>query len=172
MVAGAAGELDVSPQDEPMAEAVDYWTLVEPVWLPLNHAWDDSEKFVRKFRHVRPEAGHLYAAHWCQSEVRNGGFHQFFSNTTGLLAPEALEGFRAIGMVVWAETLAEAMKHFGTPYPRDCDDRQEFLPERQRRPRQEWDPFYQLDERFYDSTEDWEDLANTYAGRAVAAGGG
>lgn len=155
-----------------MPNAVDYWTLVEPVWLPLNRTWDDPEKFVRKYRRVRPEAGHLYAGHWCQSEVRNGGFHQFFSNTTGLIAPEALEGFRAIGVVEWAEILAEAMKHFGTPYPRDRDKREEFLPMRQRAPREEWDPFYVLDERFYESTDDWEDAANAYAGRAVAAGGG
>jgi hypothetical protein len=155
-----------------MAKAVEYWTLVEPIWLPLNRTWEDTEKFVRKFRGVRPEAGHLYAAHWCQSEVRNGGFHQFFSNTTGLLAPEALEGFRAIGVAEWAEILREAMRHFGTPYPRDRDDREEFLPLRQRRPREEWNPFYQLDVRFYESTDDWEDAANAYAGRAVAASGG
>ena len=90
-----------------------YWSLVEPVWLPLNRSWDDGpEEFVRRFRSIRPEIAHLYAAHWCQSEVCNGGLHQFFSNTTGLLAPEALEGFRAIGASEWAEILAEAMKVF------------------------------------------------------------
>jgi hypothetical protein len=155
-----------------MSKAVDYWMLVEPIWLALNSSWDDPKKFVRKYRRVRSAAGHLYAAHWCQSEICNGGFHQFFSNTTGLLAPEALEGFRAIGMTEWAELLAEAMKHFGTPYPRDRDNREEFLAKRPRRPREEWDPFYDLDERFYESTDDWEDAANTYAGRAVAEGGG
>jgi hypothetical protein len=155
-----------------MANAVDYWTLVEPIWLPLNRTWNDPEKFVRKFRRARAEAGHLYAAHWCQYEVRNGGLHQFFSNTTGLLAPEALGGFRAIGVAEWAEILAEAVTHFGAQYPRDRDNREAFLPMLQRRPREEWDPFYQLDERFYESTDDWEDAANAYASRAVAAGRG
>jgi hypothetical protein len=162
----------VSPQGEPMAKAVDYWTLVEPIWLPLNCSWDNPEKFVRSFRRVRPEAGHLYAAHWCQSEVCNGGFHQFFSNTTGLLAPEALDGFRVIGVREWPEILADAMRHFGTPYPRHRDDRDEFLPVRQRGPREDWDPFYELDNRFYESRDEWEDAANAYASRAVAAGGG
>jgi len=41
---------------------------------------------------------HLYCGHRCQSEVTNGGLYQFFSNTTGLLAPEALFGFREIGL--------------------------------------------------------------------------
>src|ERR1700722_15197167 len=96
---------------------VGYWSLIEPVWFPLNSSWDDGcEEFLRQFRAVRPEVGNLYAAHWCQSEVCNGGLHQFFSNTTGLLAPEALEGFRAIGLTDCAEILAEAMKFFGSPY--------------------------------------------------------
>jgi hypothetical protein len=156
-----------------MAEPVDYWTLVEPVWLSLNRTWDRGPaEFVRRFRRIRPEIGHLYAAHWCQSEVCNGGFHQFFSNTTGLLAPEALEGFRAIGMTDWAGILAEAMKHFDTPYPRDRDNRKQSLPMPQRRPREEWDPFCELDHRFFQSTGDWNDAADAYAGRAIAAGAG
>jgi len=154
-----------------MAKAVDYWTLVEPVWLPLNRCWDSPEKFVRRFRSFRREVGYLYAAHWCKCEVCNGGFHQFFSNTTGLLAPEAVDAFRAIGMVEWAEILAGAMKHFGTPYPRNRDDREEFLPLPQRRPREEWDPFYKLDERFYEWADNWEEAANSYAGLAIAKGG-
>jgi Domain of unknown function (DUF4375) len=154
-----------------MASAVNYWMLIEPVWMPLNESWDDGpEAFVRRFRSVRPAGGNLYAAHWCQSEVRNGGFHQFFSNTTGLLAPEALQGFRAIGAVEWAEILGEAMRHFGTPYPRERDDRQELLSLRQRRPREEWDPFYELDKRFYEWADNWEDAANAYAERATEDG--
>ena len=152
-------------------QCVDYWTLVEPVWLPLNRSWDDGpDDFGRLFESIRPEIGHLYAAHWCQSEVRNGGLHQFFSNTTGLLAPEAVEGFRAIGAAGWAKILTDAMKHFSTPYPRDRDDRAELLPMRQRRARETWDPFYKLDERFYESedNDNWEDLANAYAERTVA----
>jgi hypothetical protein len=151
----------------------EYWSLVEPVWHLLNRSWDDGpDEFIRLFRSIRPEIGHLYAAHWCQSEVCNGGLHQFFSNTTGLLAPEALEGFRAIGAADWASILVEAMQHFGTPYPRDRDDREEFLPARQRRPREEWDPFCRLDERFYEWADNWGDTANAYAEQIVQNGEG
>ena len=148
---------------------IDYWSLIEPVWLKLNESWEDGpEEFVRVFCSVSPEIGYLYAAHWCQSEVCNGGLHQFFSNTTGLLAPEALEGFRAIGAAPWAEILAEAMKHFGTPYPRDREQRGKFLPVPHGRARKEWDPFYDLDERFYEWTGNWEHAANRYAEQIIA----
>jgi hypothetical protein len=153
-------------------QAVDYWALVEPVWLPLNQSWDEGpDEFVGLFRSIRPEIGHLYAGHWCQSEVCNGGLLQFFSNTTGLLAPEAVDGFRAIGATVWAEVLAEAMELFGNPYPRVREVRQQFLPVHQPRPHEEWDPLHRLDERFFD-WDDWEGIANVYAGRVIAKGGG
>ncbi len=83
-----------------------------------------------------------------------------------------MEGFRVIGRVEWAELLAEAMSHFGTPYPRDRGDREVLLARRQGRSREEWDPFRELDERFFESTDDWEDSANAYAAQALAAGGG
>jgi Domain of unknown function (DUF4375) len=148
---------------------IGYWSLVEPVWLPLNRSWYDGwEEFLRQFRAIRPEVGHLYAGHWCRSEVCNGGLHQFFSNSTGLLAPEALEGFRAIGLTELAEVLATAMKIFGSPYPRDRADRHEVLASRQGGRREEWDPFYQLDERFYEWSDRWEDAADAYAARVSA----
>lgn|SRR5262245_14812443 len=152
---------------------IGYWSLIEPVWLQLNRSWDNGpEEFVRLFCSIRPEIGHLYAAHWCQSEVCNGGLHQFFSNTTGLLAPEALEGFRVIGAAEWVQILAEAMNHFGTPYPRNREQREQFLPVRQGRTKEKWDPFYELDKRFYEWTDNWEDAANRYAERIIATDNG
>lgn len=149
--------------------SADYWSLVEPYWLPLNRAWDDGpEAFVRKFLSVPPAIGHLYATHWCQSEVCNGGLHQFFYNTTGLLAPEALDGFHAIGAVVPAEILAEAMKWFGATYPRDRAKRQALLPASHARGNN--DPLRRLDERFYEWADKWQSAADTYADRATQEG--
>jgi hypothetical protein len=104
-----------------------------------------------------------------RTEVCNGGFHQFFSNSTGVLAPEAVEAYRAIGIPEWAEIVAEAMQFFGEPYPRERFDRE--LPERTYgEDREEWDPFYALDERFYDWTRDggdWCHVADGYASKFI-----
>jgi len=70
-----------------------YWRLIKPFSRELS-IYDGPEVFLYQFRQLPPEVGHLLAAHRCQSEVRNGGFHQFFSNSTGVLAPEALAAFR------------------------------------------------------------------------------
>ena len=121
----------------------DYGRLVRPVWGRIS-IYDRPEVFLRQYRQVRPEVGHLFAAHWCQSEVRNGGFRQFFGNSTGVLAPEAVEGFRAIGLPECAELLAEAMRYFGVPYPRERVERQTRLSELTG----ECDSFAELNARF------------------------
>ena len=125
-----------------------YWSLLEPVWDSIS-IYEGPATFIHQFRNARPVVGHLFAAHWCQSEVCNGGFHQFFYNPTGVLAPEAYNGFRAIGLLEWARLLQEAMRFFGRPYPREQEDRIKKLPPAVGK-REEWDPFYAMDEHFYD----------------------
>jgi len=72
------------------------WSLIERVWLRLNRTRDESgKKFVRRFRAIRPEVGHLYAAHWCHAEACKGGLHQFFSATASRMPSNAFTGWSA-----------------------------------------------------------------------------
>jgi hypothetical protein len=103
-----------------------YWQIVSPYWDQVD-IYSSGDVFLRTFANVPEPAGHLLALHWCQSEVCNGGFHQFFINSTGVLAPEAVRGFRAINMSAIAEILERAMVVFGTPYPRAREMRHQFL---------------------------------------------
>ena len=82
-----------------------YWALVGPHWLRLIEVWEDVDTFLRRLTRTPPVSRNLYAAHWCQSEVINGGLRQFFLNTTGVLAPEAVSGLEAIGMLRASQVL-------------------------------------------------------------------
>lgn len=128
------GEIEPQPGDA-------YWAKVEPIWEHVS-IYDGGETFIDQFRCVQPTIGNLLAAHWCQSEVRNGGFHQFFTNATGVLAPEAAAAFLAIGMPASAATVDEAMRFFEKPYPRDRDVREEALSATNE------GPFDELDDKF------------------------
>ncbi len=143
-----------------------YWSVIEPYWRTVS-IYDGPDEFNRQFRKLPPTAGHLFAAHWCQSEVRNGGLHHFFSNKTGVLAPEALAGFQAIGVSEWASILTEAIQFFGEPDPRLQANRHQLLGGRRSRKREEWDPFFALDERFYSwlhaEPNRWERAADRFA---------
>ena len=71
-----------------------------------------------------------------------------------------------MGLSEWATVLDEAMQFFGKPYPRERADRLDRLAEFSRPKggtRQEWDPFYDLDEQFYKFWDCWEETANLYA---------
>ena len=105
--------------------------------------------FLETYSAAPQVARDLFAAHFCESEVSNGGLHQFFSNPTGVLAPEAEEAFRRLGLTDAAAILAEAMSFFGHPYPREQDDRLARLQSVPGENREQWDPFFQRDEAFY-----------------------
>jgi hypothetical protein len=132
-----------------------YWAKVEPIWKAIS-IYEGGDTFLEQFQRVQGKLGDLLAAHWCQSEVRNGGFAQFFGNSTGVLAPEAAAGFRAIGMPRCAAVIAEAMSFFGRPYPREREEREAALTGEAR-------PFAALDDQFYDL------LSEEAGGFAVAA---
>jgi hypothetical protein len=112
--------------DAPLRPGELSWSLIEPVCNEIE-IHDGPEVFARTFAGVPRPAGLLYAAHFCESEVCNGGFNQFFSNSTGVLAPEAVEGFKAIGQDLVAQIIQEGCSLFGITFPRDRTFRQSKL---------------------------------------------
>jgi hypothetical protein len=137
-----------SPNDERLGDAA--WRVIEPYWEAVS-IYDGPIAFLQGFERLPEPARHLLAVWWCDSEVCNGGFHQFFFNSTGVLAPEALEGFRATGLSEFADFVEAAMGKFEEPYPRDRKTRHAALRAIQLpgEKRKEWDPFYDLDDRYY-----------------------
>jgi len=147
------------------------WSLIEPHWDVLCASWDrGADAFAAQMQKVPLKVQHLFPAHWCESEVCNGGFHQFFHNSTGILAPEAIQGFAAIGASELSAIVSEATGFFGPVYPRERSARLARLPNASGRKREEWDPFAALDARFYDWLEAesnrWDRLADAYAADA------
>ena len=88
-----------------------------------------ADVFLRDFAAAGAVQGTLFAAYWPQAEILNGGLTQFFGNSTGVLAPEAVEAYRLLGMPRLAARLHDAMAWFGTPYPRGREPRQKRLEE-------------------------------------------
>jgi len=112
--------------------------VVEPVGEALAKA-GDVEKIRTRFK---PAQINLFAAYWCQAEVLNGGFEQYFENPDGRLAPEAVRGFKAMGLPKAARLLQKAMKCLGKPFPRDGDDRWERMYERSDKSRKLFDHLF------------------------------
>jgi hypothetical protein len=92
-------------------EVIDYRSLLridDSVWQRLeSHAFDDLTEAERTFAVVRS----------LQGQVCNGGFDQYFFNTSGDRAGVADAAFRAINAPELAEIVAAAIAVFGPKGP-------------------------------------------------------
>jgi len=105
----------------------DYWTLIEPAYDRVD-IYGTPKHFLKGLAQEAEPVRLLLCVHWCDSEVCNGGYAQFFENATGVLAPEAVEGYRAVGRPDLAKLLDEAMKLLTKgKYPRVRKKRQKLL---------------------------------------------
>ena len=121
---------------------------------PLAGIWDDartngdSAEELAWFHRLPRVQQVIYSTHHLSAEVYNGGFHQYFHNSTGLTAPEAVESFRTLGLNDVADLVQEAIDVFGPVFPRERALRQEFLDSIPGDEPSDWNPFFLLDDRF------------------------
>jgi hypothetical protein len=103
------------------------WLVIEWIWEWADF-YGEYEPFREQMAELTPGQLTVYATTWLDREVCNGGFEQFFENPTGVLGPEALRGFKAIGMYEAAAAVQKAFDFYGMdPYPREHDERQDKL---------------------------------------------
>lgn len=69
----------------------------------------------------------FYIAQEVEAEVNNGGFWQFFYNSSGDLSNQVVAAFQAIGATQIAETCRKAVDAFGGSVPMDREERQELM---------------------------------------------
>lgn len=144
---------------------------------PLDAIWNDQpltedpEEFFKWFRGLTKPQQILFPTHWLCAEVYNGGFHQYFSNSTGFHAPEAIQGFRALGLEDISEIVEQAVGVFGANFPRQREIRESFLNSIEGNDISEWNPFFKLDDVFYaaiklpDAPDLWDDDRFTVAAK-------
>lgn len=121
-----------------------YPAFYEPYYDSFNF-YDGREAWLQSIVNIPPKAVHLFSVHWLHLEVYNGGFWQYFFNSTGTTAPEAIEGFTAIGMPNVSRVVEEAMAQLGSTFPGDKSTREEIVG-----PPDDRMDFGDLDDRLYE----------------------
>ena len=109
---------------------------------------------------LSPEEQVFYICNLLEGEVNNGGFVQFFDNSSGNHANRAPECLEAIGAVRTAEICRKALASFPQPLPVDWKKRREFLDEFLTEDVEE--VLEECDSAFYDYEDDLEHLAYSY----------
>jgi len=102
-----------------------YWTCIEEAFDELDCS--TAEVFADGLSQFPEWVGDLLCVHWLLAEFQNGGLMQFFLNSTGVLAPEAVSALRRMNLPEAAEALSQALDLLGSPYPRDKRDRYQIL---------------------------------------------
>jgi len=132
---------------EPNEPIESYWEAIEPIWDDVSV--ESSTVFLEQFGSLSRPQQDLFALHWFYCQVLNGRLHQFFLNPWGVMAPEAVIGLRAIGLLNSARILESAMAFFGPVYPREQPAREALLLQVPGESREEWDPFFALDAELF-----------------------
>jgi hypothetical protein len=102
-----------------------HWPVLQPMWHQLRTPYEPDPRL----QQATPGQRALYALYWLESETSNGGLHQYFWNAAGMLADEAVQGARRLGLGGYADLLAEAIAAvFDAPgVPADQRARQQAL---------------------------------------------
>lgn len=107
--------------------------------------YNGREAWLASIQTIPRKAVYLFSVHWLHLEVFNGGFWQYFHNSTSTSYPEAVEGFRAIGMPEVATVIENAALKLGNPFPFDKIVREEIVGPPEKRM-----DFMSFNEKFYE----------------------
>jgi hypothetical protein len=135
---------------KPFYEFNNCWMLINDVFA--GQCWSDDGYDPTKSELPR-DVQLLWATSYGRADIDNGGFLQFFSNSTGVFAPEMVEWFERSGLHESASAVRDAMAVFGDDFPRSREVRNEFLEsiDGDQAWGDEFDPFHDMDKRFYSS---------------------
>ena len=98
----------------------------------------------------------FYITQTLEMEVNNGGFSQFFYNSSGNFSNELVKAFTAIGANATAAICQKAVAAFGRDIPVDRDERQEMLDELESEEINEI--LEECDDAFYDYEDNLNEL--------------
>lgn len=97
--------------------------IIKPVWY-LVHSYSCPEEYTETRKQFSEAPILVWACYRSHYEILNGGLHQYFWNSAGIVWYEAVKGCREMSMERTAQILFEAGSLFphGTP-PQDRDVR-------------------------------------------------
>ena len=129
----------------------DMWTINEPAYWTIN-IYGSHDDYLESAKGFTVEQRYLNAICWYFAEVNNGGHHQFFYNSTGIVWEDALEGLRLFKMDILADNLQSVIDYFGGSVPFDRAERWTIL--------QDWEN----EDELFDFLDGKDDLVYEYDG--------
>ncbi|WP_024466440.1 DMP19 family protein [Treponema pedis] len=144
-----------------MGEEIDLYRLVDPMWWTVN-IYGTYEEYLKSADGLTLEQRYLLAIQWYEAEVDNGGHHQFFSNSTGIVWKDALEGFKLFGIDDLYNNLLEVVEFFGGSISFDRDQRCDILSETEEKDEKAFYDFLDTHDEFFYANDSFDDKLIDY----------
>ncbi|ACA31081.1 DMP19 family protein [Histophilus somni] len=126
--------------------------IVEPMWETIN-IYDGYEKYLQSAKDFTLEQRYLLAINRYFVEVNNGGHHQFFYNSTGIVWEDALNGLKHFGMNEFAANFQKVIDYCGGTISFDREERCRML-----------EILEENEEEFYKVLDEADDFVYEYEG--------
>jgi hypothetical protein len=101
----------------------DVQKIIDPLWWSVD-IYQTEEIYKETLKRFSANQKYVFAIQWYLAEVNNGGHDQFFTNSTGIVWKDALEGFEKIGLKENYAILKAAAGKLGGNPSLDHDRRQ------------------------------------------------
>ena len=113
------------------ANMEDIWALTDTndFIVAMTEYLDNKTKYGEDMSVLSKEERIFYITQTLEMEVNNGGFSQFFYNSSGDFSNELVGAFTAIGANATAAICKKAILAFGRDIPVDRNEREEMLDE-------------------------------------------
>ena len=112
--------------DDKVIETRDPMKVIDPLWWSVS-IYDSKAKYEKDLEPFSFHQRAVFALMWYMAEVNNGGHSQFYSNSTGIVWEDAMDGFELIGLAEGMKIIEESAKRFGTKPSFDRGERENVL---------------------------------------------
>lgn len=108
--------------DDAVIESGEIQEIIDPLWWSVS-IYDGEEQYQRDLEGFTAPQRYLFALQWYLAEVNNGGHDQFYSNSTGIVWEDAMNGARAMGMEELYGIIRESANRMGGKPAKEREDR-------------------------------------------------
>lgn len=112
--------------DDKVIATRDPMKVIDPVWWSVSTS-DSKSRYEKDLESFSFHQRAVFALMWFMSEVNNGGHAQFYSNPTGIVWEDAMNGFELIGLPEGMKIIEESAKRFGKKPSFDRAERERAL---------------------------------------------
>lgn len=142
--------------DDEMINSGDIQDIIAPLWWQVS-IYDGEEQYEADLKPFSREQRYVFALQWYLAEVYNGGHDQFYSNSTGIVWEDAMNGAKAAGLGELYEIIKKSAGRMGGRPDKDRTKRWDQM--------EELEPdFEDLNKELYDM-EDLDEAINEYIKR-------